>query len=275
MVRDTAGENFNRGANMLAYLRSFYQARDLLLAWTGRTIRARYQQSLLGWLWAIVQPAAQVAIFTVIFTLFVRIDTGDTPYPVFSYVALVPWTLLGASLSDMSQTLVANMNLVAKIYFPREILPIAAMLARLMDFGVAVGLLVLLMLYYQVPAFPAGWLCLPLILAIQLALMLGLGLACAAANVFFRDVQSLLALGLQLWFYASPIIYPVSMVPESLRRFYFLNPMAGVLEAYRDVLLNRQWPGTYLIPSAIAAVAVLLIGYWFFKRVEFQIADIV
>ena len=131
------------------------------------------------------------------------------------------------------------------------------------------------MLYYQVPAFPAGWLFLPLILAIQLVLMLGLGLASAAANVFFRDVQSLLALGLQLWFYASPIIYPVTLVPEPLRPLYFLNPMAGVLEAYRDVLLNRQWPGAYLIPSALAALAVLLIGYWFFKRVEFQFADIV
>jgi lipopolysaccharide transport system permease protein len=260
---------------MLAEARGFLQARDLLWAWTGRNIRARYQQSSLGWLWAVIVPTAQAAIFSVIFTVFVPIDTGDIPYPVFSYVAVVPWTLLASSLADMSQSLVASMFLITKIYFPREVLPVAAMLARLMDFGVAVGLLVVLMLIFQVPVFLPGLLYLPLILAVQLALILGLGLASAAANVFFRDVQSLITLGLQVWFYASPIIYPVTLVPEPLRPFYFLNPMAGVLTAYRDVLLNGQAPGPYLIPSAIVAVVIFLAGYWFFKRVEFQFADIV
>lgn len=260
---------------MLSYTGDLYKARDLLWAWTGRNIRARYQQSSLGWLWAVIQPAAQVAIFSLIFTLFVPVDTGNIPYPVFSFVAVVPWTLLSASLSDMSQSLVVNMGLVTKIYFPREILPIAAMLARLMDFGVSVGLLLILMLFYQVSLVPAGLLFLPLILVIQLTLILGLGLASAAGNVFFRDVQSLLALTLQVWFYASPIIYPVTMVPEYLRPYYYLNPMAGVIEAYRDVLLNGQAPGAYLIPSAAMSLVIFLIGYWFFKRVEFQFADIV
>jgi lipopolysaccharide transport system permease protein len=175
----------------------------------------------------------------------------------------------------MSQALVTNMSLITKIYFPREVLPVAALLARLMDFGVAVGLLVVLMLIFQVPVLLPSLLYLPLILAVQLALILGLGLASAAANVFFRDVQSLLTLGLQVWFYASPIIYPATMVPEPLQPFYFLNPMAGILMAYRDVLLNGQAPGAYLIPSAIVAVVIFLAGYWFFKRVEFQFADIV
>lgn len=257
------------------HAKGLFQSLDLLWAWTTRNIRARYQQSTLGWLWAIVQPTAQVIIFTLIFTTFVPIDTGDIPYPIFSFVAVTPWTLLSASLTDMSQTLVANMNLVTKIYFPREILPLAALFARLLDFGVALCLLVLMMLFYQVPANPAGWLFLPLILIIQLALILGLGLASAAANVFFRDVQSLLVLVLQVWFYACPIIYPASMVPVPLRPLYFLNPMAGIIEAYRDVLLNGQIPGTYLVMSAIISVLIFVIGYWFFKRVEFQIADIV
>jgi len=260
---------------MFIHSKSLFQARELLWAWTARNIRARYQQSALGWLWAIIQPAAQVIIFTLIFTRFVPIDTGDIAYPVFSFVAVTPWALLSTSLTDMSQALVANMNLVNKIYFPREALPIAAMLARLLDFGVAFCLLVLLMLFYRVPAYPAGWLFLPVILIIQLALILGLGLASAAANVFFRDVQSLLTLGLQVWFYACPIIYPTSMVPESIRPFYFLNPMAGVIEAYRDVLLNGRLPGNYLIISAVMALGILVIGYWFFKRVEFLFADIV
>jgi lipopolysaccharide transport system permease protein len=248
---------------------------ELLVAWTSRTIRARYQQSALGWLWAIIQPAATVAIFTVIFTRIVRVDTGETPYVVFSYVAVVPWTLLSASLTDMTSSLVGNMSLVTKIYFPREVLPVAAMLARLMDFGVAASLVVVLMLIFQVPIFPVGWLFMPLILIIQLALITGIGLAAAAANVFYRDVQSLLVLVVQLWFYASPIIYPVSMVPENLQRFYFLNPMAGILESYRAVLLYQTLPGPYLLQAGLVSFLVLLAGYWFFKKVEFLFADIV
>jgi lipopolysaccharide transport system permease protein len=260
---------------MLAQATYLYHARDLLYEWTSRSIRARYQQSALGWLWAVIQPVAQVAMFTFIFTLVVPVNTGDSAYVIFSYVAMVPWTFLASSLTDMSNSLVDNMSLVTKIYFPRQVLPVAAMLARMMDFGVAAILIVILMLFYQVPLFPAGLLFLPVILAIQLVLILGLGLAFAAANVFFRDVRSLLTLGLQIWFYASPIIYPVSMVPESLRRLYFLNPMAGILEAYRDVLLRNQLPGSYLVIAAIISVVIFAIGYWFFKRFEFLFADIV
>ena len=259
----------------MTYISELYQQKDLLLAWTTRNIRARYQQSVVGWLWAVLQPAAQVALFTVVFTMFVPIDTGNVPYPVFSYVAIVPWTFLSASLPDMTDSLVANMGLVTKIYFPREILPISAMLARMMDFAVAACLLVILMLIYRMPVFTTVWLAIPVILATQMALILGIGLACAALNVFFRDVRSLLALGLQLWFYASPIIYPVTTVPEQLRPYYFLNPMAGVIEAYRDVLIYGRLPGTYLVPSALVAVVVFISGYWFFRRVEFQFADIV
>jgi lipopolysaccharide transport system permease protein len=260
---------------MLAEIKLALKSKDLLLSWTGRTIRARYQQSVLGWLWAIIQPAATVAIFTVIFTRVVRVDTGNTPYIIFSYVALVPWTLLAASLSDMSASLVGNMSLVTKIYFPREVLPVAAMLARFMDFGVAASIILLLMIFYRVPSFPAGWLFLPFILAIQLALIVGVGLAAAAANVFYRDVQSLLGLVVQLWFYASPIIYPVNMVPSHLQSLYFLNPMAGILESYRAVLLYQTLPGYYLLQAGLVSFLILVAGYWFFKRVEFLFADIV
>jgi lipopolysaccharide transport system permease protein len=260
---------------ILSRSRQLYQARDLLWSWTLRTIRARYQQSALGWLWAVFQPAAQVVIFTVVFTVVVQIDTEGVPYPVFSYIAIVPWTLLASSLADMAQALVANMSLVGKIYFPREVLPVAAMLARLMDFAVAAVLLVVLMAVYALPFPPIALLYLPLILSVQLLLILGLGLLAAAANVFFRDVQSLITLGLQLWFYVSPIIYPVSMVPEQLRPVYFLNPMAGILEAYRDVLLHASPPGDYLMSSAVASLATFLFGFWFFKRLEFRFADVI
>lgn len=193
----------------------------------------------------------------------------------FSYVAVVPWTLLAASLTEMAGSIVQNMALVTKIYFTREAIPIAAMMARLLDFGVAALLLVILMLIFRVQPYLLGWLFLPVILAIQIALIVGLGLSAAALNVFFRDVQPLLALFIQLWFYASPIIYPVTLVPERLRTIYFLNPMAGILESYRDVLLRQSLPGSYLLLSAAVSFLVLLFGYWFFKRVEHDFADII
>ena len=249
--------------------------RDLILSWTSRTVKARYQQSALGWLWAVIQPAASVAIFTIIFTLFVPVDTGGTPYIVFSYVAMVPWTFFASTLADMTNSLVDNMDLVTKIYFPREALPIAAMLARLLDFGVAASLLVILMLYFRLPLPLVAALYLPIILVVELSLVVGLGLAASAMNVFFRDVQPLIRLIIQLWFYACPIIYPAALVPERLRPFYYLNPMAGVLQACRDVLLEGNIPGMYLMLSGLLAFLILLAGYWLFKRVEYQFADIV
>jgi lipopolysaccharide transport system permease protein len=260
---------------MLTQAKEFFAAKDLLFAWTGRNIRGRYQQSVLGWLWAVLQPVATVAIFTVIFTQLVPVDTGDTPYVVFSYVAMVAWTFLAASLTDMISSIVSNMDLVKKIYFPREVLPVAAMIARLMDFGIASTLVVILLIVYQTPFFPPGWLVLPFVVLLQVLLILGIGLAGAAMNVFYRDVQSLIALGLQLWFYASPIIYPVDMVPERFRTLYFLNPMAGIITAYRDILLEGKLPGDYLLFSTLVTIILFICGYWFFKRVEFTFADIV
>ncbi len=260
---------------MTGYVTALFQARDLLEAWTWRIVRARYQQSLLGGLWAVIQPAATVAIFSVIFTRFMRVDTGGVPYVLFSYATLVPWSLFSTSLTDMVNSLVDNMNLVTKIYFPREVLPIAALLARLIDFMIASAVLVVLMVLYAVPPYLQGWAYLPLILVIQIALGLGLGLAGAALNVFYRDVKHVITLALQVWMYASPVIYPSTMVPEQYRTLYFINPMAGVVEAYRDVLLYQKLPGDYLIWSAAAACASLVIGYWFFKRVDFQFADVV
>lgn len=260
---------------MLANVGQLIRSRDLVWSWTRRTIQSRYQQSVVGGLWMIIQPAAMVAIFTVIFTRFVPVNTGGSPYAVFSYVAVIPWAFFSTSLNDMATSMVVNMSLVTKIYFPREALSIAAMLARLLDFIVAAGLLVVLMLAYRVQVFPLGLLYIPVILLIQIALVLGLGLLMAALNVFYRDVQSLLGLLLQLWFYASPIIYPVSMVPSKLRPYYFFNPMAGILESYRAVLINQTLPGDYLLIAGLISFAVFLGGYWFFKRVEFQFADIV
>ena len=260
---------------MITHARQLFKAHDLVWAWTLRTLRGRYQQSALGWLWAIVQPVATVAIFAVVFTRIVPVDTGGVPYILFSYTAVVPWTLLATSITDMAMSLVQNMNLVGKIYFPREALPVASLLARLADFGISFVLLVILVIIFRIPVSPVGLLYLPLILLVQIALILGLGIGAAALNVFYRDVDPLLKLVIQIWFYASPILYPISFVPEKWQWLYFLNPMAGIIAAYRDVLIYNTLPGEYLMPAVILSLVLFVFGYWFFKKVEYQFADIV
>ena len=180
----------------------------LLREWTSRTLKGRYQQSLLGWLWAFIQPAAQAAVLTVVFTRLVPIETGGIPYVAFAYVATTAWAFLASSLTDMTNALVDNMSLVNKIYFPREVLPIACMLARLVDFMIGGAVFVLIAVYLGTPLYPAGLLCLPVVVVVQILLITGIGLVTAALNVYLRDVRSLLLLVTQLWFYASPVIYP-------------------------------------------------------------------
>jgi lipopolysaccharide transport system permease protein len=260
---------------MLKNFRNLYDARELVRTWVERTIRVRYQQSVLGGLWAIIQPITSVIVFGVIFTFFIPVNTGGTPYLIFSYVAMVPWILFSSSITDMVDSLVNNMNLVTKIYFPREILPLSLLLARLFDFLIAFAIVVILIIYYHMPVFLVGWLLLPLIIFIQLVLALGIGLIGSALNVFYRDMKHIFALTIQIWFYATPIIYPITSVPERLRPLYFLNPMAGIIEAYRAIILYQRVPGYYFLISIGMAVILFWIGYWFFKRVEFQFADVV
>jgi lipopolysaccharide transport system permease protein len=254
---------------------TFLSHRPLLYAWVVRTVRARYKQSLLGGLWAIIQPTVATLIFSIVFTYFVPIDTDGIPYVIFSYTAMAPWTFFTTALADMVESLVINMNLVSKIYFPREILPMAALLARSLDFAIASLILVVLLIYFGIPVDPNTLLLLPAVVAIQLALSLGLGFIGAALNVFYRDVKHIIALVIQLWLYATPIIYPVTAVPAWLRPYYFLNPVTGIIESYRDILLRQQVPGRYLLVSLLMATIVLIVGYRFFKKVEFQFADVV
>jgi len=260
---------------MIGAARTLLASHNLVTEWTVRTLRARYQQSLLGWLWAVVQPATQAVILAVIFTWVVPVDTGPTPYLMFSFVATAPWTFLSGALTDMTNSLVENMNLVNKVYFPREALPAATMLARLVDFAVALGFIFVLALYFQLPTLSLALAALPAIALVQMVLTAGLGLAGAALNVFVRDVRSVLALGLQLWFYATPVLYPIDKVPAALRPYFDVNPMTGIVEAYRAVLLRAEWPDQSFLVSAAVSALVLIIGYGLFKRVEFRFADVV
>ncbi len=260
---------------MLLHLRRLYRYRDLLVAWTLREIRVRYKQSVIGGLWAILQPLVLMIVFTLVFSRLARLPSDGVPYPVFSYSALLFWTFFATSLSFAVPSLVNNMNLVTKISFPREILPTASVAAALFDLCVASLIFAGLMLYYRIE-LSAAILWLPLLLLVQLLLTLGLVYFLSAVNVFFRDVRFLLPLLTQVWMYASPVIYPTSLIPPRFRLLYMLNPMAGLIDSYRRVILQGL-PPVPAYAGLSAAVALLLFagGYAFFKRYESAFADMI
>jgi lipopolysaccharide transport system permease protein len=249
--------------------------RELLWMWMQREIQIRYKQSFLGVAWAILQPLVLMAIFSVVFSLLLNVPSDNLPYPLFSYAAVLPWTFLASSLNFSIPSLVNNMNLVTKVYFPREILPIGNVGAALVDFGVAGIIFIGMMIWYRVD-LTLQLLWLPLVLFVQLLLVLGISLAASAINVFFRDVRFIIPLGLQLWMYASPVIYSINIVPGYLQGIYMLNPMVGLLDAYRRILLNGQPPDALRFGiSTVFAVLSFILGYRFFKRLEPKFADII
>ena len=257
------------------HLVALIRYRDLLWLWAAREVRVRYKQSLLGIAWAILQPLALTVIFTLVFSQLARIDTQGVPYPIFAYTALVPWTFFATSLSFGTTSLVTNMNLVTKIYFPREVLPLASIGAALVDFLAASVVFVGMLIVFGVqPSLHALWI-IPL-LVIQIVLTMGVTLLGSATIVFFRDMRFVIPLIIQVWMYATPVIYPIELVPESLRLYYFLNPMAGIINGYRQVLLMGQAPEmTALLYSVIISCVLLMLGYTFFKRVEPLFADVI
>lgn len=261
--------------SLAAHLRVLAEYRGLLLMWTLREIKVRYKQSFLGAAWAVLQPLGLMLVFSVVFSYLTRMPTEGAPYPVFSYVALLPWTFLATSISFAAPSMIANIALVSKIYFPREILPIAIVCAALFDFVVASSLMSGLFLYYKLP-FTASLLWVPLLLSIQIALTLGIVFIFAALSVRYRDVRFIVPIMLQIWMFASPVIYPSSLIPARLRTIYALNPMVGLIDAYRAVALRGQAPdwGPVL---ASAAISLLLLGagYRYFKRAESFFADII
>ncbi len=259
----------------MQHLLTLIRYRDLLWLWAAREVQVRYKQSLLGIAWAILQPLALTVIFTLVFSQLVRIDTQGVPYPIFAYAALVPWTFFATSLSFGTTSLITNMNLVTKIYFPREVLPLASIGAALVDFLAASVVFVGMLAVFNVwPDLHVLWI-IPL-LVIQLVLTMGVTLLGSAAIVFFRDMRFVVPLITQVWMYATPVIYPIELVPEHLRSYYFLNPMAGIIDGYRRALLMGQAPQLEaLLCSVIISCVLLILGYAFFKRVEPVFADVI
>jgi lipopolysaccharide transport system permease protein len=261
--------------SIITGVKELYSYRELLWLWSLREIRARYKQSVFGFAWAIFQPLALTLAFVVAFSFFIRIPSDGLPYPLFSYAALLPWTFFTRSLSMGIPSIVYNMNLVTKIYLPRATFPLAAIVTSFVDYLCGLAVFIIMMIFYQVQLTPAI-LILPLLFAIQIILMIGLVLGASAINVFWRDVSQMVPVLLQLWMYASPVIYPLSQVPSWLRPWYMLNPMAVILNGYRQALLMGEIPAwSDIALAAVIAIVALIVGYIIFKRVEDQFADII
>ena len=256
-------------AELLAY-------RELLWTLVIREVKVRYSQTFLGIAWAVAQPVSLMLVFTLFFGRFAKVPSDGLPYPVFYYSALLPWTFFTTCLAFGVPSLVTNSSLVTKVYFPREILPLAAVLSAMVDFvAAALAFGVLALIFQVVPTW--AWLYLVPMLLLQLALALSVTLVMSAVNVSYRDVRYALPLVTQLWLYATPIIYPLSVVPRDYQRFYLaINPMAPIVEAYRQVLAAGAPPdGDLLTMSAISTFILLHGGYWYFKRAERKFADVI
>lgn len=262
-------------------LRDVWEYRELLYFLIWRDVKVRYKQTLLGAAWAILQPTLTMVVFTVFFGGLARISSEGVPYPIFSYVGLLPWTFFAQGLTQSSNSLVGSSHLITKVYFPRLVIPLAAVLAGTVDFTLAFLVLLVLMVFYGVVPTAAA-LALPALLVLALATALGVGTWFSALNVEFRDVRYVVPFFVQIWLFVTPVIYPATKVVDKLEQMglpgwlYGLNPMVGVVEGFRWALLGIGTPpGPVIWTSAAVAAALLATGTAYFRRVERTFADVV
>lgn len=249
--------------------------RDLLMVLTAHRIKVRYRQSALGPVWAIVQPLAMMLVFTGLFTLIGRAPSGEHPYAVFAYAGLLPWTAFAAALSSGSLSLVNHAALVTRVSFPREILPVTYVAVALFDLAIASSVLGLLLMHYGIALTPAILWIIPIV-ALLAAFTTAAALALCALNVRFRDVGVAMPLLLQVWMFASPVIYPLEAVPATWRPFYLLNPIAGVVDGFRAAVLDGRSPdGLALALGSVVTLVALPLSYAWFKHVDATMADLV
>jgi lipopolysaccharide transport system permease protein len=252
-----------------------WEYRELLYFLTWRDVKVRYKQTVLGAAWAIIQPFFTMVVFSLFFGKLAKVPSDGIPYPIFSYVALVPWTFFANGLGQSSNSLVGSSSLITKVYFPRLTIPIATVLSGVVDFALAFIVLLGMMLYYHVvPTVQVLWL--PLLLLLALITALGVGLWLSALNVQFRDIRYVVPFITQFWMFATPIAYSSSLLHEPWRTLYGLNPMVGVVEGFRWALLGTHTaPGPMIAVSSVATLTLLIGGAYYFRRMEKSFADVV
>lgn len=257
-------------------LRELWSYRELLYLLVWRDVKVRYKQTAFGAGWAVIQPLMTMVVFTVVFKRFAKIDVPDgLPYPIFAFAALLPWNYFSQAIARSSASLVGSANLVSKVYFPRLIIPIAAAIAPAVDFAVASIVLFAMMAYYGIaPSW--GVLMLPVFVFFSFLAALSVGLWLTALNVKYRDVGHTIPFLMHIWMYASPVAYPIELVPEHWRVVYSLNPMVGVIEGFRWGLLGRSAPDFAAMGISLCVVIALLVGgLFYFRRTERTFADII
>jgi len=249
--------------------------RELIYFLTWRDIKVRYKQTVLGAAWAIIQPFFTMVVFSLFFGKLAKVPSDGIPYPIFAYAALVPWTFFANGLSQSSNSLVGSTNLIKKVYFPRLVVPISSVISGVFDFILAFVVLLGMMLYYGIfPTVNIVWL--PLLLLLTLTTSLGVGLWLSTLNVQFRDVRYTVPFLTQFWLFSTPIAYPSSLLSQPWRTLYGINPMVGVVEGFRWALLGTDTaPGPIIIVSSLVALALLVGGAFYFRRLEKSFADVI
>lgn len=255
-------------------LRELWEYRELLYFLTWRDVKVRYKQTALGAAWAVIQPLFMMLVFSLFFGRLAGIPSDGVPYPIFTFCGLLPWQLFAHALTESSNSLVANERLITKVYFPRLVVPIAAVLGGLVDFAIAFVILLFMMFYFGIVPTSAI-VALPGFILLAVATALAVGLWLSALNVKYRDVRYTINFLIQFWLFATPVAYPSSLVPEAWRPLYGLNPMAGVVEGFRWALLGTKPPGALLAVSILVVAVLLIGGLFYFRRMEQEFADVV
>jgi len=251
------------------------QYRDLFYFLVVRDIKVKYKQTVLGGLWAIIQPFFSMIVFTLFFGKLAKIPSDNVPYPIFNYSAMVAWAYFARCVSDSGNSLVGNTSLITKVYFPRIIIALTSTVAGLLDFSIAFVVLLGMMVYFHIyPTLAIVFL--PFLVILMMLTASGVGMFLAALNAKYRDIRYTIPFLIQLWMFGSPIVYPASMVPEKYRLFYALNPMVGVIEGFRSALLGTiAFPMAMVVVSVLVSVALFLFGLFYFRQMERYFADII
>jgi len=263
---------------LFADLTELIQYRDLIITLSVHRLRVRYKQSLLGVSWALLQPLSLMVIYTLIFSRVAKMPSDNLPYTVFAFAGLLPWIYFQSVLVNATNSLVSHSNLITKVYFPREILPLTYVIAALFDFLIASTILIAMMLYYRVPLTPNIFYAFPVIVVLTL-FACSMAFLLSASQVWFRDIGVAVPLLLQIWLFATPVVYPLSAIsalPRKLQSIYILNPMVGIIEDFRRVVVRGMPPDFYLFNiSALVAIAMLPVAYIYFKRAVATAADVI